>query len=116
MAAFSFLSRRKSDNIKSLNPSEFRKLITESTTQILDVRTPEEYAQQKIEGAQLINIYDSNFEEIATTTLDVAIPIAVYCRSGIRSLSAARILAKKGFTVYNLRGGILLWKNSHLPI
>ena len=77
---------------------------------IIDVRTPEEYEERKIDGAQLINIYDSNFEEIIISRLDISIPVAVYCHSGVRSMSAARLLAKKGFTIYNLRGGILFWK------
>lgn len=110
MAAFSIFSRGKSNNIKSLRSAEFRKLITESTIQLIDVRTPEEYAHRKIDGAQLINIYDSDFEETLINSLDVSIPVAVYCHSGIRSMSAAKLLAKKGFTVYNLRGGMLFWK------
>ena len=110
MAAFSIFSRGKSDNIKSSKPSEFRKLITENAIQLVDVRTPEEYQQHKIDGAQLINIYDANFENILDANLDPSIPVAVYCHSGMRSMSAAKILAKKGFTVYNLRGGMLFWK------
>ncbi len=111
MAAFSFFSRRSnSDKIQSLRPSEFRKLISESTIQLVDVRTLEEYEQHKIDGAQLIDIYNPNFESIVETILDTSIPVGVYCHSGIRSMSAARILAKKGFTVYNLRGGMLFWR------
>ncbi len=110
MAAFSIFSRGKSDNIKSLKPSEFRKLITENSIQLVDVRTPEEYHQHKIDGAQLINIYDANFENMIDANLDASIPVAVYCHSGMRSMSAAKILAKKGYTVYNLRGGLLFWK------
>ena len=111
MAAFSFFSRRsKSDKIQSLRPSEFRKLIAESPIQLVDVRTLEEYEQHKIDGAQLINIYDVNFESIIDSSLDVSIPVAVYCHSGMRSMSAAKILAKKGFTVYNLRGGMIFWR------
>jgi|LFRM01.1.fsa_nt_gb rhodanese-related sulfurtransferase len=110
MAAFSFFSRNNNENIKSLKPSEFRELISENTIQLVDVRTSEEYNQRKIEGAQLIDIYDPTFEEIIDNTLDASIPVAVYCHSGVRSMSAARLLAKKGFTVYNLRGGMLFWK------
>lgn len=110
MAAFSFFLRGKSDKIKSLKPSEFRKLITENPIQLVDVRTLEEFEQHKIDGAQLIDIYDSNFEQIIDANLDHSIPVAVYCHSGIRSIDAAKILAKKGFTVYNLRGGIIFWK------
>ena len=110
MTIFSIFSRGKSDKIKSLRPSDFRKLIAETTIQLVDVRTPEEYQQGKIEGAQLINIYDARFEEIIDSKLDVSIPVGVYCHSGVRSMSAAKMLAKKGFTVYNLRGGMILWK------
>lgn len=110
MAPFSFFSRRKNDNIQSLRPSEFRKLITENSIQLVDVRTREEFEQRKIEGAILMDIYDSNFEKLADTMLDVSIPVGVYCHTGVRSISAAKILAKKGFTVYNLRGGILFWR------
>ena len=110
MAIFSIFSRGKNDKIKSLRPSDFRKLIGETTIQLVDVRTPEEFHQRKIEGAQLINIYDARFEEIIDSNLDVSIPVGVYCHSGVRSMSAAKMLAKKGFTVYNLRGGLLFWR------
>ena len=34
----------------------------------------------------------------------------LYCRSGVRSLTAARRLLDEGYArVYNLRGGILAW-------
>ena len=110
MAVFSLFSRSKSDNIKSLKPTEFRELITQNNIQLVDVRTPEEFNERKIEGAQLINIYDPNFESMIDAKLDSSMPVAVYCHSGVRSMSAARILAKKGFTVYNLRGGMIFWR------
>lgn len=110
MAAFSFFSRRKSYKIRSLWPSKFRKLITENSIQLVDVRTRKEFEQRKIDGAQLMDIYNSNFENMVDTKLDVSIPVAVYCHSGIRSINAAKILAKKGFTVYNLRGGMIFWR------
>ena len=110
MAAFSLFSRSKSDNITSLKPSEFKELIAQNTIQLVDVRTPEEYNERKIDGAQLINIYESNFESTVDAKLDSSIPVAVYCHSGMRSMSAAKVLAKKGFTVYNLRGGMMFWK------
>lgn len=111
MAAFSFFSRRsKSNKIQSLRPSKFRKLITENSFQLVDVRTLEEFEQRNIEGAQLMDIYNPNFESIVDAKLDISIPVAVYCHSGMRSMNAAKILAKKGFTVYNLRGGMLFWR------
>ena len=41
--------------------------------------------------------------------------IAVYCRSGKRSLKAARILANEGYEVVNLRGGWLEWTEKCKP-
>ncbi|HOT65091.1 MAG TPA: rhodanese-like domain-containing protein [Dysgonamonadaceae bacterium] len=43
--------------------------------------------------------------------LDKSRPVAVFCRSGVRSMRAAQMLNKEGFPViYNLKGGILAWK------
>ncbi len=43
--------------------------------------------------------------------------VIVGCRSGHRSSSACAKLRKQGFeNVYNLRGGIMAWKNANLPI
>ncbi len=94
---------------KSISTPEFKKLIAESTVQLLDVRTPEEFELHKIDGAILIDFYDVNFEEQLDAQLDVSVPVAIYCRSGVRSVYAGMLLAKKGFTVYNLKEGIISW-------
>lgn len=107
-----FTSRDNSDmngDFKSISTSEFKKLITESTVQLLDVRTSEEFEQCKIEGALLIDFYDANFEEQVDVALNISIPVAIYCRSGVRSVDAGLLLARKGFTVYNLEEGIISW-------
>lgn len=42
--------------------------------------------------------------------------IVTVCRSGVRSARAARQLARAGHTVANLRGGLLAWQRSGLPL
>ncbi|MBL7004192.1 MAG: rhodanese-like domain-containing protein [Gammaproteobacteria bacterium] len=43
--------------------------------------------------------------------------VVVYCRSGHRSASACRTLTNNGFEkVYNLKGGIMAWRDAQLPI
>jgi L-ascorbate metabolism protein UlaG (beta-lactamase superfamily) len=42
--------------------------------------------------------------------------IAVYCRSGRRSASAAERLAREGFQCVNLKGGIVAWKEARMPV
>lgn len=93
----------------NMNVSEFSKKITESGVVILDVRTPSEFAEGYIEGAQNIDFQSGNFEnEIAA--LDKNVTYAVYCRSGNRSGQAAKIMHDAGFhDVYNLDGGVIDW-------
>ena len=82
---------------------------------ILDVRTPAEYQQGHIDNAQLMNIYDSDFED-RLKTLDKEVEYVVYCRSGGRSGKAAGMMENLGFTnLHNMKGGILAWNRAALP-
>ena len=87
-----------------------------SATQLVDVRTPEEYAEGHLEGAVNIDVNDSTFLQHATASLEKGRAVAVYCRSGKRSALAASLLAKQGYNVINLLGGILAWKEDQKPI
>lgn len=94
----------------------FSKYIAENEVQLVDVRTPEEYAEGYIGDAKNLNVFDKDFIENAIKYLDSSKPVAVYCRSGKRSADAAQKLSKNGFEVTNLKGGILAWKANHLPL
>ena len=100
----------------NMNVSEFSKKITESGVVILDVRTPAEFAEGYIEGAQNIDFQSGNFEnEIAA--LDKKATYAIYCRSGNRSGQAAKIMHDAGFhDVYNLDGGVIDWANQGMTL
>jgi phage shock protein E len=100
----------------NMNVSEFSKKITESGVVILDVRTPGEFAEGYIEGAQNIDFQSGNFEnEIAV--LDKNVTYAVYCRSGNRSGQAAKIMHDAGFhDVYNLDGGVIDWTSEGMML
>jgi rhodanese-related sulfurtransferase len=100
----------------NMNVSEFSKKITESGLVILDVRTPGEFAEGFIEGAQNIDFQSGNFEnEIAV--LDKNATYAVYCRSGNRSGQAAKIMHDAGFhNVYNLDGGVIDWTSEGMML
>ena len=74
----------------------------EKPMQLLDVRTPGEFAQGHIKGA--INIpYDQLNKHLAS--LDKETDIVVYCRSGRRSGLAEAELKKLGFTNVHNAGG-----------
>ncbi len=59
------------------------------TIQVLDVRTPEEFAAGHIEGSLLIP-YDQ--VDGWPEDLDPAIPTAVICKAGVRAVHAAAVL------------------------
>ena len=96
-------------DFQRISPEEARtRLEDEEGIILLDVRTPEEYAQIRIPGSLLVPL--QTLEREASVQLpDQDVPIFVYCRSGVRSLDAARILVDLGYTqVYDL-GGIIDW-------
>lgn len=103
--------------VKDVHPDEFAALIRDTAKiQLLDVRTPEEYAAGHINEAINIDVNDSTFLQRAEASLQKQKPIAAYCRSGKRSAHAASLLAKQGYTVINLLGGIIAWQEDKRPI
>lgn len=81
--------------------------------QLIDVRTPEEYAEGHLAGA--INIPLDEFEPQALPDTNGAQRI-LYCRSGRRSGIAAERLAASGTEAIHLEGGILAWESGGLPV
>lgn len=80
----------------------------ESDCVILDVRTPEEFAEGHIPGAICIS-YDSIPTDTIAELPDKDQLILVYCRSGRRSKIAAEQLVRQGYTNIVEFGGILDW-------
>jgi rhodanese-related sulfurtransferase len=83
---------------------------------LLDIRTPQEFAEGRIAGSVNIDFYEADFRS-RLDALDRDTTYVVYCRSGNRSDSAMDIFTDLGFTsVYEVDGGIISWVNSGLPI
>lgn len=75
---------------------------------ILDVRTPEEFAEKHIVGA--VNLPNEEIGEEPIEELpDLDQLILVYCRSGNRSKQASEKLVKLGYTNVYEFGGINEW-------
>jgi len=92
-----------------------RDLIAEPGTVLLDIRTPQEFAEVRIEGAINLDFYAPDFAaQIAA--LDQSVAYVVYCRSGNRSEQAMEMFRDLRFTeVHELEGGILTWLDAGLP-
>ncbi len=68
---------------------------------LLDVRTPEEYAQGHIPGS-----VNHPLERMQTYDGDISAPIFAYCRSGARSARAVALLNELDYDAVNI-GGLL---------
>lgn len=96
-------------NYTQISMDEAVKMMEEETDYIiLDVRTPEEFAQKHIPEA--INIPNETIGDAAISELPrKEQKIFVYCRSGNRSKQASEKLAASGYTNVYEFGGINEW-------
>lgn len=109
MGLLSFLSRLFGGEGTRLDPGTF---VAEAdrTAPVLDVRSPGEFASGHLAGAINVDIHDPAFatrvaELEAAGTLDRDGPVYLYCRSGMRSGRATRILRGRGFAqAWNVGG------------
>ncbi|HEY3339957.1 MAG TPA: FAD-dependent oxidoreductase [Propionicimonas sp.] len=72
--------------------------------QLIDVRTPAEYARGTVDGA--INI---PVDDLRSRIDEVRSDVIVHCQVGLRGYLAARTLAQHGRRVRNLDGGYRTW-------
>lgn len=94
----------------ALTPDEFARVIKQEDVVLVDVRTPEEFAEGHIAGAKNIDWRDSAFARRASEQLDKSKTLALYCKAGRRSHAAAGKLSAMGYqNIVELRGGIEAW-------
>lgn len=100
---------------RNVSPEEaYGMLVKHDSLYLLDVRTPGEFQQARLEGASLIPI-DQLLNRLPEVPRDR--PILVYCAVGSRSAQVVNYLARKGYPeVYNLYGGIYSWAQKGYPI
>ena len=101
--------------VETVDPATAADLVDELDMVIVDVRTPEEFTEARIEGAINIDFYAEDFEErIAELDRDGA--YVVYCRSDNRSGQSLELFRDLGFTeVHEIDGGIVAWVEAGYP-
>ena len=106
----------QSDGISILTPQVFIEQAKADTTGIiLDVRTPDEYQEEHLAGAQQLDFLNTEAFDAAIKQLDKSHTYYVYCRSGKRSHHACMKMQKQGLKVFDMEGGILNWKKLGMP-
>ncbi len=99
-----------------ISTAEAAQLAVDPGVVVIDVRTPEEFAEGHIEGAALIDINSPTFgDEI--DALDRDADYLVYCRSDNRSGQAVAIMQQLGFEqLWDMDGGVIAWSAEGRPL
>ena len=96
-------------SIKHYSPVDASQKLKKGTNaMLLDVRTSSERKKKSIKGSFHIPLPEINSRAAELKKFKDK-EIICYCSAGSRSLNAASKLKKHGFTVANLKGGIMQW-------
>ncbi|WAH36440.1 rhodanese-like domain-containing protein [Alicyclobacillus dauci] len=98
--------------VKSVNIEDLKELLKNKSSgiQFIDVREPGEFRSGHVQGFKNISLSQIH-KRLGEIPQDK--PVVLMCRSGNRSMQAARILNKHGYTdVTNVVGGMMRWNNS----
>ena len=118
-SALKFPTLSQLNQVRQMSAAELRdRLAGANAPMLVDVREQDEYSGElgHIAGARLIPL-----KELPERTGELgdakASDIVAICRVGVRSATAAAILTGLGFEhVWNLKGGMIEWKDAQLPV
>lgn len=95
--------------IRKISAEKAHGMMTSNEVVVLDVRTPEEYAERHIVNARLLALDTIDETTAAGVAPDKDAPVFVYCRTGVRSAEAALKLEALGYREIYDFGGIADW-------
>ena len=105
--------------IPQIDPADANDRVRKKQLILVDVRTESEWESGIPKGAHTVTLGDPRMVDTIYGFMkeDASAPVAVICRSGMRSGRAAKLLAGAGFTdVSNVRGGMMAWTAANLPV
>lgn len=95
-------------------PEDVQRMLDEGTARLLDVREADEHRRERIVGSTLLPCSAFKPDDVDAGP---GVTTILYCRTGRRSLEAARKLLDAGApSAAHLRGGIEAWKAAGLPV
>lgn len=105
-----FKIKSASKHITILDVVSYKEAISKGKVQLVDVRTANEYNSGHINNALNFDIFNKSKFKQSVENLDKQQPVYVYCKSGMRSQSAAKLLESLGFQeIIDLKGGYVAW-------
>lgn len=99
-----------------VSPTEAVQLINRDKAAVIDVCTPQEFAQGHVTGARNIPL-DALEQQLPQVIKNKATPLVLVCASGVRSRRAVAIAKKLGYErAVSLAGGMAAWRSASLPV
>ena len=101
---------------RELTPGALTQLINRDSPLIVDLSSSQDFEKGHIPGARHVPLsqFDPENKDLAKAK---ELPVAVYCKNGQTSSTAAARLVKAGFKhVYWLGGGLASWRQADLPV
>jgi rhodanese-related sulfurtransferase len=105
---------RAATQVDTIDADTLATRIAAGGVKLIDVRTPEEFADGHIAGA--VNMPVETFDPARLADADPTKTV-LYCRSGRRSqVAAGKLAAATDKTAVHLDGGILAWEAAGQPV
>lgn len=101
---------------RSIDQAAFKNLVLSGgPMQLLDVRTPEEYASGHVAGSRNLPVdgVEARIGELAPLK---GSPVYLICETSNRSGYVGRLLAGAGFDAVVVLGGMHAWRAAELPV
>jgi rhodanese-related sulfurtransferase len=101
--------------VPEISADELNKMIQDGGAQLIDVRTPVEFAAGHVARARNVPIYTLK-QALPSLALDPNRPVVAICATAHRSPPAVRLLRAAGYKdTVQLKGGMLSWAAARLP-
>jgi len=112
MGLFDSLKKAFSKPCKTISVAQAKELLGSGAT-LIDVRSAQEWRTGRAPQAKHVPL-----DRLQTSTAGIqkTRPVIAVCASGVRSGSAARLLAEKGYDAYSVRGGMAAWRQAGEPV
>ncbi|CAN7541165.1 rhodanese-like domain-containing protein [Arthrobacter sp. LjRoot78] len=112
MGLIDALKKAFSKPYKTVSVAEAKELLA-SRAVLIDVRSAQEWRSGHAPQAKHLPL---DRLQTGAPGLQKDRPVVAMCQSGVRSASAARLLAGQGYEAYSLRGGIGAWRQAGEPV
>ncbi|MEO5314914.1 rhodanese-like domain-containing protein [Pseudarthrobacter sp. CC12] len=112
MGLIDSLKKAFSKPYKTISVAQAKELLGAGAT-LIDVRSAQEWRTGRAPQAKHVPL---DRLHASTAGIQKARPVIAVCASGVRSASAARLLAEKGYDAYSVRGGMAAWRQAGEPV